>query len=76
MEIGKKERKDPTLAKNKRPRMGHPKAFFGIKARPPASSVVMREFVGKSGDCPPGTPLFPPLTLAVQPDILFFVGGS
>jgi hypothetical protein len=36
MEIGKKEKeKDPTLAKNKRARMGHPKAFFGIKARRP-----------------------------------------
>jgi hypothetical protein len=37
MEIRKKgEEKDPTLAKNKRARMGHPEAFFGIKARPPA----------------------------------------
>jgi hypothetical protein len=26
----------PTLAKNKPARMGHPKALFGIKARPPA----------------------------------------
>jgi hypothetical protein len=28
--------KSPTLAKNRTARMGHPKAFFGIKARPPA----------------------------------------
>jgi hypothetical protein len=54
MEIGKKERKDPTVhpanaagwgggAKNKRARMGHPKAFFGIKARPPALARGRRD---------------------------------
>ena len=29
-------RKDPTFAKAKPARIGHPKTFFGIKARPPA----------------------------------------
>jgi hypothetical protein len=28
----------PTLSKSKRERVGHPKAFFRIKARPPADS--------------------------------------
>jgi hypothetical protein len=37
-ELGAKERKvkSPTLAKNRTARVGHPKAFFGIKARPAA----------------------------------------
>jgi len=37
IEIGKGLAKgSPTLAKNRLARMGHPKASFGIKARPPA----------------------------------------
>jgi hypothetical protein len=37
IEIRKGQENDPTLAKPAR--MGHPKAFFGIKARPPARAL-------------------------------------
>jgi hypothetical protein len=36
----KRQEKDPTLAKNRPARVGHPETFFGIKARPPARSLT------------------------------------
>ena len=41
--LAKGHEKDP-IARNKPARMGHPKSFFGIKARPPAN-VIERCFV-------------------------------
>ena len=43
MKIGKQQEKDPTLAKPAR--MGHPEAFFGIKARPPAQVVKLYQYM-------------------------------
>ena len=41
--LEKGQEKDPTLAKGKPARVGHPKAFFGIKTWPPAKQKMWKQ---------------------------------